>query len=671
MELFEQAMIGKTYWKPSTEANHDKHPILSTNSSMRGCILDLDDDELHCPHQSDESFYEQVIEIAQNDSAEIKFSWIRSQLIGHDIEFDGPFGKRILTYADHTASGRALHYIEDFINDSVLPFYGNTHTSDSYVGHKTTKMVKDASRYIKTCLGAGPDDALIFCGSGTTAAIKRLQEVMGIAVPSNMRDKILKSLKTEERWVVFVGPYEHHSNLLSWRNSLAEVIEIGLDDDGLLDMRALKHQLETHKDSNRPMLGSFSACSNVTGIYSDTRAIAQLLHKCGAFACFDYAASGPYVEIDMRSGELEGYDAIFLSPHKFLGGPGTPGILLMNKALYKLSSSAPSTCGGGTVDFVNGFSEEHTLYYEDVEEREDAGTPPIIQKIRAAMAFWVKDFIGYEVIQNQEDVYINAALERLLPNPNIWVLGNTKVKRQAILSFIIYSTVKSSSYDMETEIGAHRERSGLNMWAESGHKRDKPLHGPFVAKLLNDLFGIQARAGCACAAPYGHHLLGVDEARSLAFRSAIEEGYTGVKPGWTRISFPYYMSIEEFEFILAALEFIATYGQRFLPLYSFNWKTGTWTFKSGAFLENILGEDYAFDLKHFLPQETKPGTNMNYYDGSIDGGDDSNKKKAIGVISKYASYLETAKYVAQFLPKVPPERRVPKEIDSSLAYFRV
>ncbi|XP_043687678.1 LOW QUALITY PROTEIN: probable cysteine desulfurase [Telopea speciosissima] len=386
-------------------------------------------------------------------------------------------------------------------------------------------MVKEASRYIKTCLGAGgSDDALIFCGSGTTAAIKRLQEVMGIAVPSNMRDKVLEYLRIEERWVVFVGPYEHHSNLLSWpRNSLAEVIEIGLDEDGLLDMRALSHQLEAHKDSNRPMLGSFSACSNVTGIYSDTRAIARLLHQCGAFACFDHAASGPYVEIDMRSGELEGYDAIFLSPHKFLGGRGTPGILLMNKALYKLSSSAPSTCGGGTVDFVNGFSEKHTLYYEDVEEREDAGTPPIIQKmIRAAMAFWVKDFIGYEVIQNQEDVYINAALERLLPNPNIWVLGNTRVKRQGILSFVIFSTKKSSSFDMESEIRAHRGRD-LNMWAESGNKRDKPLHGPFVVKLLNDFFGIQARAGCACAAPYGHHLLGVDEARSLTFRSAIEK----------------------------------------------------------------------------------------------------------------------------------------------------
>ncbi|XP_042518045.1 probable cysteine desulfurase [Macadamia integrifolia] len=613
------------------------------------------------------------MEVNKTDPPETKLEWLRSQMIGGNVEFDTPFGKCLLTYADHTASGRGLRYIEDFIANNVLPFYGNTHTSDSYVGYKTTKMVKEAFRYIKSCLGAGPDDALIFCGSGTTAAIKRLQEVMGITVPSTMRDKLIQILRSEERWVVFVGPYEHHSNLLSWRNSLAEVIEIGFDDDGLLDMQALKNQLEFYKDANRPMLGSFSACSNVTGIYSDTNAIAELLHQHGAFACFDYAASGPYVEINMRSGDLEGYDAIFLSPHKFLGGPGTPGILLMNKALYRLRSFAPSTCGGGTVNFVNGFSEEQTLYHEDVEEREDAGTPLILQKIRAALAFWVKDFIGYDVIQNQEHVYVSEALKRLLPNPNIWVLGNTRAQRQAILSFVIFSTTNSSSSDSKSHeatwadnIIRNTERdTSLNMWAETGNKRDKPLHGSFVAKLLNDLFGIQARAGCACAAPYGHHLLGVDETHSLAFRSAIQKGYTGVKPGWTRVSFPYYMSTEEFEFILVALEFIATHGQRFLPLYSLNWKTGRWTFKSREFMENILGEDYSTTLNLISDlsfDEAKPAGMRINSNGS---------KKIVRVSSKYTSYLETAKYVANFLPKFPPQRRVPKDIDPTLTHFRV
>ncbi|KAK2973665.1 hypothetical protein RJ640_009930 [Escallonia rubra] len=267
----------------------------------------------------------------------------------------------------------------------------------------------------------------------------------------------------------------------------------------------------------------------------------------------------------MRSGAIDGYDAVFLSPHKFLRGPGSPGILLMSKALYRLKSSPPSTCGGGTVNFVNGFDEKAsgTLYVEEIEEREDAGTPQILNKIRAALAFWVKDYISYKFIETQEHNYIIKALERLIPNPNILVLGNTSTERQAVLSFL-----------------DGRETGAVCQWRETGgNKKRKPLHGPFVAKLLNDLFGIQARGGCACAGPYGHSLLNVDETRSLAYRSAIKmashtQGYNGVKPGWTRVSFSYYMSNEEFEFILAALEFIAIYGERFLTLYHMNWKTG-------------------------------------------------------------------------------------------------
>ena len=228
--------------------------------------------------------------INEAESIEEKCTWLRAQLVGDDVEFDTPFGKRHLTYADHTASGRCLHHIENYIVENVLPFYGNTHTDDSFVGHRTTKMVHEASKYIKRCMGGGPEDAILFCGSGTTAAIKRLQEVMGIAIPSTMKSRVVNSLKPEERWVVFVGPYEHHSNLLSWRQSLAEVVEIGVNKDGLVDMDMLRQELRSPKYSHRPMLGSFSACSNVTGIYTDTRALARLLHEHGAFACFDFAA---------------------------------------------------------------------------------------------------------------------------------------------------------------------------------------------------------------------------------------------------------------------------------------------------------------------------------------------------------------------------------------------
>ncbi|XP_031475633.1 uncharacterized protein LOC116247591 [Nymphaea colorata] len=608
-------------------------------------------EDLRYRTQSFQALHQGVVDGSR--SVEEKCAWLRSQLIGEDVEFDTPFGKRRLTYADHTASGRSLHHIENYIIQNVLPFYGNTHTDDSFVGHRTTKMVHDAAKYIKTCMGGGADDALLFCGSGTTAAIKRLQEVMGIAVPSTMRSRVLGLLRPEERWVVFVGPYEHHSNLLSWRQSLAEVVEIGVDREGLVDMEALRWELKSAKYANRPLLGSFSACSNVTGIHTDTRALARLLHKHGAFACFDFAASGPYVKIDMRSGELEGYDAVFLSPHKFVGGPGTPGILLMSKTLYCLRSSPPSSCGGGTVAFVNGFSEQDTLYYEEIEEREDAGTPAIVQKIRAALAFWVKEYMGYHLIEAQESFWLERALKRLLSNPNVVVLGNTKANRQPILSFLVHTTSPAET----TYSGEKGDRSsGVFMWKERATRRDKPLHGRFVTKLLNDLFGIQARGGCACAGPYGHILLGVGKEQSLAFRSAIQKGYNGLKPGWTRISLSYYISNEEFEFILAAIEFIAIYGQRFLPLYRFSWKTGDWTCRKSAVSSVVNGNLEPAGRDGWL---------------STSGSLISNGNAMTLVERKYASYLENAKLAADALDRFPPARQIPPEVDQDLVLFRV
>ncbi|XP_059431502.1 uncharacterized protein LOC132165005 [Corylus avellana] len=603
--------------------NHSKASAKSTNADRLNTSRPSD-------HRCRRSESSRTLEmgVPWNYSPEEKLSWVRSQIIGGEAEIDSPSGKRRLTYADHTATGRSLLYIENFITHNVLPFYGNTHTCDSYVGDRTTKLVHEASNYIKKCLGGGNDDSLLFCGSGSTRAIKKLQEIIGVAVTPILWERVIKCLTKEERWVVFVGPYEHHSNLLSWRNSLAQVVEIGFDDDGLIDMEALRLQLESYKHANRRILGSFSACSNVTGIYSDTRAIARLLHQYGGFACFDFAASGPYVEIDMRSGEMDGYDAVFLSPHKFLGGPGLPGILLMSNALYLLKSYPPSTCGGGTVNYVNGLSEKHTVYKEEIEERENAGTPQIIQTIRASLAFWVKEYIGYQVIENKEQAYIHRALQRLLPNKNIWILGNTTTKRQAILSFLIYSTTNNSSL--------------------SGLKNNKPLHGPLVASLLNDLFGIQARGGCACAGPYGHVLLGVDDTYLVAIRDAVAKGYVGTKPGWARISFPYYMSEEEFEFILDAVEFLAIYGQRFIPLYHYNFGTGAWTFKKEAFQELLNKEN-----------------NLEDYNSKACG--DEKRKK----MSKYRGYLEAAKYIASLLPKFPSQRRLPEQIDPNIFHFRI
>ncbi|XP_028766085.1 uncharacterized protein LOC114723983 [Neltuma alba] len=639
--------LERNFWAENHILRREPFAVESANNddiASEVCILSETSDDF-CNHS--ESFKKLVeMGLPLDDSVDAKLAWLRSQIIGDDAEFDSPFGRRRILYADHTASGRSLHHSENFITHHLLPFYGNTHTCDSYVGSRTTKMVHEATDYIKTCLGGGPDDAIIFCGSGATAAIKRLQEVMGIAVPSILRDRVLKTLSPEERWVVFVGPHEHHSNLLSWRQSLAEVIEIGLDDEGLLDMDSLKVKLEAYKNTGRPILGSFSACSNVTGIYSDTRAIARLLHQCNGFACFDFAASGPYVEIDMRSGQSDGYDAVFLSAHKFLGGPGSPGVLLMSKALYRLRSSPPSTCGGGTVSYVNGFNEKDTLYWESIEERENGGTPQIIQTVRAALAFWVKEYIGYEEIENREQSFIKKALERFLPNPNIEVLGNLSTKRQAILSFLIYTTTNSSSVGWRNEgKDTKKEKEGeLNLWAETGNKRGKPLNGAFVATLLNDLFGIQSRGGCACAGPYGHTLLNINKSHSLAIRSAVEEGYVGVKPGWTRVSFPYYMSEEDFEFIISAMEFIADYGQRFLPLYSFNLRNGSWKLKTEE-LGKLAKENNCNFCIHLLEKE--------------------------GTARRNASYFEAAIRMADRLPKFPAQSILPGNIDPSVLHFRV
>lgn len=577
----------------------------------------------------------------RGSTAAERIEWLRSQLIGRDEEFDTPIGRRLLTYADHTASGRCLHYIENYITQQVLPFYGNTHTNDNYAGEKTTRKVNEATEYIRKCLGAGPDDALIFCGSGATAAIKRLQEVMGIAVPATIRDRVVENLREEERWVVFVGPFEHHSNLLSWRQSAAEVVEIGVDGDGMLDLEALELELSSVKYRNRPMLGSFSACSNVTGIITDTRALARLLHKHGAFACYDFASSGPYVEIDMRSGDIEGYDAIFLSPHKFIGGPGSPGILVMNKALYLLRSSPPSTCGGGVVGYANGFNSKDTLYYHDIEEREDAGTPPIIQKIRAALAFWVKESVGYDVIDLNERIYIQKATERLLKNPGIQILGNSHAKKLSILSFLVFTCENSASCRMENQ---------------------KPLHGRFVAKLLNDLFGIQARGGCACSGPYGHYLLGVDESLSLSIRSHIQMGYSGLKPGWTRVSFAYYITNEEFSFILDAIEFIASYGHRFLSMYQFDWVTGDWKFLKCAL-------KYHFKQEEILMEENNGFHCFQLAKNRASDGDiKSSTKNNFGCLQ---NYINIAKKIALSLPENPIPMSIPDGVDPNVIFFRI
>jgi selenocysteine lyase/cysteine desulfurase len=456
-----------------------------------------------------------------------------------------PFGDRRITYADHIASGLPLASVEDRLREAVLPLYANTHTEDSATGAHTTRLVHEASEYIKRQLGADARFRLIFTGSGTTGAIKRMQEILGLAVPSSLRERVLAVLAPEERPVVFVGPYEHHSNELSWRESLAEVVRIPLDDRGAIDLGALERALEDPRYAGRPKIGSFSAASNVTGILTDVPAVARLLHAQRAAAFFDFAASAPYVTIDMRPGREDGIDALFLSPHKFVGGPGSPGLLLFDQGLYDQPS--PTTAGGGTVSFVTA-SEQ--WYLDDIEAREDAGTPAILQKLRAAMAFEVKERVGAERIRAREEALIGRALARLSRHPNLRLRGNLEAPRLAVVSFEVLAGGRT-------------------------------LHPRFVIRLLNDLFGIQGRAGCSCAGPYGHTLLGIEPTLSREVHEAIEAGFEAVRPGWSRLSFHYAIDDETFAFLLDAVEFVAEHGARFVPLYRLDWRSGAWTHTKG------------------------------------------------------------------------------------------
>jgi selenocysteine lyase/cysteine desulfurase len=474
---------------------------------------------------------------------------IRASLIGADEAVPGPFGPRRVTYADYTASGRSLGFIEDYVRGCVLPLYANTHTESSGTGLQTTRFREDARRVIRDAVGAGDEHAVIFCGSGSTEAVNRMIGVLNLRIPHDLDERYALSARIppDERPVVFIGPYEHHSNELPWRESIADVVVINEDLHGGIDLGHLEREL--HRYADRPLrIGSFSAASNVTGIVSDTRAVSTMLHRHGALSFWDFAAAAPYVRIEMGPGEdpLDYRDAIFLSPHKLIGGPGTPGVLVARRELFR--NTVPVVPGGGTVSYVN--PTEHR-YLTDTEHREEGGTPAIVESIRAGLVFKLKSAVGEDLIREKEESFIRRAIESWRADPNIEVLGNCEAERLSIVSFVV--------------------RLGDGRY----------LHHNLVVAMLNDLFGIQSRGGCSCAGPYGHRLLGIDIERSHEFEREIARGSEGVKPGWVRVNFNYFISEATFEFILEAVHLVAAHGWKLLGQYRFEPKTGLWRHHRG------------------------------------------------------------------------------------------
>jgi selenocysteine lyase/cysteine desulfurase len=489
----------------------------------------------------------------RDDAAEARsgalIDLVRASVIGDDEAVAGPYGIRRVTYADYTASGRSLSFIEDYIRDAVLPLYANTHTESSGTGLQTTRFREEARRLVLDGVGGDPTrHAVIFVGSGSTAAINRMVDVLGLRLPAELDDRwgLGSHIPRDRRPVVFIGPYEHHSNELPWRESIADVVTIREDRDGEIDLAQLAEELERYAD--RPLrIGSFSAASNVTGIVSSTDEISRLLHRHGALSFFDFAAAAPYVSIEMDPpGDPLGYkDAVFISPHKFIGGPGTPGVLVARRELF--TNRVPSMPGGGTVAYVNPF--EH-VYLSDIEHREEGGTPAIVESIRAGLVFGLKTEVGVDAIRAREHDFIHRALHRWEDNPSIEILGSHQAERLSIVSFVV-------------------RRAG------------RYLHHNFVVALLNDLFGIQSRGGCSCAGPYGHRLLGIDLETSHEFEREISRGCEGIKPGWVRVNFNYFISEAVFEFILDAVDLVASEGWRLLPDYAFEPATGMWRHRAG------------------------------------------------------------------------------------------
>jgi selenocysteine lyase/cysteine desulfurase len=447
-------------------------------------------------------------------SLESYFQQFRNHIVGHDAEFDGPEGRKPIVYCDWTASGRLYEPIERKMLEEFGPLVANTHTETSYTGSVMTMAYHKAKEIIKKHVHAGPDDCLIAYGSGMTGVINKFQRILGLRIPEHLRDRI--KLSENERPVVFVTHMEHHSNHTSWIETIADVVSIEADENGLVDLKSLDQLLSEYKD-RQVKIAAVTACSNVTGIRTPYHEIAEKMHHAKGLCFVDFACSGPYVTIDMHPKNPEQFlDAIYFSPHKFLGGPGTPGILIFNTALYH--NRIPDNPGGGTVKWTNPWREHE--YIDSIEDREDGGTPPFLQTIKAALCVRLKEEMGVDqMLEREHEILHDIVFPRLKDVPGLHILADQMEDRLGVVSFYVDG-----------------------------------LHYNMGVLLLNDRFGIQVRGGCSCAGTYGHYLLHVNHRYSNMITDEIRKGNLSLKPGWIRLSIHPTTTDEEASYVCDAIE---------------------------------------------------------------------------------------------------------------------
>ena len=505
-----------------------------------------------------------------------------------------PFGTRRMTYADYTASGRSLHFIEQYIQRVVNPLYANTHTETSASGLQTTHFREEARSIILQSLHADPKQySLIFTGTGSTGAIAKLVALLRLNDHSHHETSAGNGAEAAtggKPVLVLCSQCEHHSNELLWRETTAaDVLSIPNDTTGSLDLTYLKQVLEDNSKKYETIVGSFTAGSNVTGLTTKPGPVADLIHHYGGYVCFDYAGAAPYKDMKMTESDTTYLDAIYISPHKFVGGPGTPGLLCIRKDFANCRNgieTPPTIAGGGTVAMVWSSEVDHAVadsstnrVYETIlHVREEAGTPGVVESIRCGLAFYVRNLVGAKRIEELEGNYAKEAVERM-HRKQIWVMGDvfsniTSTERLSITSFNIWCKIPKlvnvdlARTDVPVETLVH-PRTG----------RPLMLHFHFVAALLNDLYGIQARSGCACAGPLSFRLFGprypymTQKAIQELVGLAVDD-FHSLKPGFCRVNFNYFIDKEEFDYIMTAIEQIAEHGWKLLPLYAICLKTG-------------------------------------------------------------------------------------------------